>query len=98
MDKLSEEKEIIKIEKKLLKNFEDSFVTEIRGMTPTQLEERIVAFTKAAQENITAKKEDEALEQARKVVNSLNAPYSEFQRKNSEKMRFISLVLQEKTE
>lgn len=96
MDELSQDKEIVKLEKKLFKDGQKTFAEEVRAMPESALNDCLLRLSKAQQENITAKNNDQKLKDAKAEVNSLQGPYNEFKRKNQEKSRFVSLLLQDK--
>lgn len=98
MDLLSAEKEVIALEKKLLKDEQRTFIDEVRAMPETALKDTILRLNKGLQDNITAKQNDEELKNAQNHVSNLKAPYDTFKKKNAQKVRFVSLLLKEKYE
>jgi hypothetical protein len=95
MDKLSEKKEIIALEKKLKNNGQEHFVEELRNMSLGELEFKLKDLAKHNQAIITTKKQDDELLEAKAHVKSLSAPYNEQVAANKLKSRFIGLLIQE---
>lgn len=96
MSSLSENKEIVKLEKKL-RNQTGGFdyVDDLRRLSKYDLESKLKDLAKHKQAIITTKRKDEKLIEAKKEVSNLNAPYNEQTKGNDEKSRFIGLLIQE---
>lgn len=92
VDKLLEEKGIVKIEKKL----GTDFVNDLRSLSITDLEKRLLALAKYNEEILEAQKADGSLEDAKNLVKELNAPYKESLTDNKLRRNAVYLILQEK--
>lgn len=96
MDELQRNKEIIKLEKKLRNETGGKdYVEELRQASPHELGEKLKDLAKYRQAIITTRSKDVDLKAARKKVNGLNYPYTQQLKGNTDKARFIGLLLQE---
>lgn len=95
-EKLKEEQ--LKLEKKLSKEPGD-FVKDLRAMQERNdvvgLEFKLKELAKHNQAILSQKASDEELNQAKRRVKVLSAPYNEQVRGNTAKSRYIGLLLQE---
>lgn len=96
MSKLSAEKEIVKLEKKLRKIQNEEIISELRASDVQKLNQHILTLAKQQQDIVTAKANDEELELLLDRKKELEAPYNESLKINKLKARFISLLLKEK--
>ena len=94
-DELSQDKEIIKLEKKLVRNFQTDFVTDVRKMDKQELDRKLLDLAKYSQAIKSTMKIDDKLIDAKNTVSSLKRPYNEDIRGNNEKARFVALVMEE---
>ena len=97
-DRLLEEKEIIKLEKTVLRTMGEEYIAEVRMLSKEQLEYKLLSLAKHLQEIITTQNNDEALTQAKDKKTELEAPYREQKKGNASISRFISLLLKDKFE
>lgn len=88
------ELEITSLERKL----EESFASEKRGMTVSQLEFELLQLSKHKEDIVTSRNEDDELQRIKELVKELAAPYRESLKANTLKSRFIALLLKEKKE
>ncbi len=95
MSELSQQKEIVKLEKQLN---DETLASELRGLTKKELEFKLLELAKHAQEIVTTRNDDEALTCAKNVVKDLNAPYNDQLKGNKLMARFIHLLVKEKEE
>lgn len=95
-DQLSAEKETVKLEKKLIKKYGKSFASELRGLSKSELDNKLLGLTNHNQEIITTKGRDLHLELAKDKYFELRAPYDDQVRANKEKSRFLHLLIKEK--
>lgn len=93
MDKLKENKEIVKLEKAI----GDSSTSHFRGLTKSELEFKLLELAKHREELVTTEKEDEELQRAKDLIKELKAPYAEQNKHNKLKCRFIHLLIKEKS-
>lgn len=91
MNKLSSEKEIVKLEKKLGSEYAD----ELRAMSTEELKKKLFELAKYRQEIEQAKKEDEELAAARRRANNLAAPYNDSKNDNDKRARLVYLIMQD---
>lgn len=91
-DRLNEEKEIIKLEKKLGKLFAE----EIRSLSAEQLKQRLVGLAQHRQEIREAKRNDEHLFKVSEEKKQLEAPYRDSLKDNELRSTFVVKVLEEK--
>jgi DNA-directed RNA polymerase subunit H (RpoH/RPB5) len=97
MDKLSEQKEIIKLEKKLNNLESGDLVASYRRLGESELQDILATLAIHAHSITTIKNEDIELQQAKEALSELNAPYREQLSAIKLKSRFVALLLQEKT-
>lgn len=96
MDELSKNKEIIKLEKKLRgETGGKDYIEKLRAMSPFELGDELKGLAKYKQAIISTKAKDVDLKAARKKANGLAYPYTQQIKGNSEKARFIGLLIQE---
>lgn len=93
-ERLLEHPESIKLEKKLGKEY----VAELRNLSKTELDQKMLDLAKYEQELITTKNDDEELETAKDKVKNLESPYKQDLAFNKARRRFVSLLLKEKFE
>ena len=96
MNRLADEKEIVKLEKTLKKHFSEEKIGELRALSIAQLDLELMKLSKERESEISAQKRDDELEKARQVVKELNAPYKESLKKNKLLSRFVALILEER--
>ncbi len=84
----AEDKLCDKVEKKY-----ETFVETTEGLTKEQLDVRLLKYSKYAEETKMAKANDEQLNEAKEIVSSLSAPYSEALGALKDKMAYINLLL-----
>jgi hypothetical protein len=84
--------DLVKLEKEIAKTNE-SFCSECRGMTLTQLKDRLSLESLRSQ----AKSDDEQLQEAKASVRELSAPYNTALKIQKQKIQFIVSQLDEKT-
>jgi hypothetical protein len=95
MNELSQQKEIVKLEKQLN---DETLASELRGLTKKELEFKLLELAKHAQEIVTTRNSDEELTDAKNVVKELSAPYNDQLKGNKLMSRFIHLLVKEKEE
>ena len=95
-DELHKELEITALEKKLLneRNGKD-YVDNLRRLSLIELGEKLKDLAKYRQAIISTKKKDKKLATAQATVNGLMLPYTQDLRGNTEKARFVGLLIQE---
>lgn len=91
-EKLNEQLEITKLERKL----DEGEASKFRGMTDKELEFELLQLAKHKEAIVTTRNEDQQLNSAKEVVKELNSPYVEQLKANKLKHRFIALLLAEK--
>ena len=91
MDKLLEEKELIKLEKKL----GGDLASDFRSLTTSELEFKLLQFAKYKEQIVSTRNADIDLQRAKDEVKELSAPYKEQLKDNELKSRFIALLLNE---
>lgn len=101
MEKLHQEKEIVSLEKKILKLVEkgelpDSQIEQLRGLARHDLDIELLRLAKQREETVSAQKNDEELQKKKEEVRELNAPYAEQLKKNKLLARFVALLIGEK--
>lgn len=92
MDKLMEDKAIIKLEKALGADF----VNELRSRSPQELENELLRLAKYNEEIKEAKNNDNAVNAAKAQVKELNAPYNSAIKGNKQRREAVYLIMQEK--
>lgn len=95
MDELLREKEIIKLEKDLIKDGRKEFVLEVRQGDSFTRDQKLLKLAKHRSEIKSTKANDEELRKARLNKNSLEAPYREQLKWNDKLTRFVTLVMEE---
>jgi len=95
---IDSEKEIITLEKKLLKVRSEDFVADLRRMSVSEMEAKLSELSKQYQDVITASKEDVELQRLKDQVTDLQGPYNDAKKQNLLTARFVSLLLKEKAE
>jgi hypothetical protein len=88
--------DLVKLEKELNK-INETFVGEIRGMTLTQLKDRLSLESLRSQEVSQAKADDQELQDAKDLVREISAPYNSSLKIQKQKIQFIVSQLEEKT-
>lgn len=88
-----QEKEIVTLEKALIKDGRQDWIKEMRVAEKDQLEFKLLNLAKHAQEITNTKNRDEELLKAKKHKSSLEAPYREQTKYNKKLSRFVSLLL-----
>lgn len=96
MNELQEEKEIIKLERYLRREGREDFVTEMQGASEVQLDAKMLALAKHAEEIQTTQANDEKLRDAKSEVRVLAAPYNDQKKMNKKMNRFVALLMKEK--
>ena len=91
MSKLSEQKEIVKLEKKL----DPEKVSSLRGLSRDHLEKELQKLAMTRELLKTTKQNDEEYQRAREVVKELNAPYAEQMKETNTLHRFVALLMEE---
>lgn len=91
MSSLSEEKELIKLERK----FGADFTRELRQMDKKQLDAKLLELAKYRTSIIDTMAKDRDLELAQARAASLKKPYTDDLKANLEKQRFITLVMKD---
>lgn len=96
MNELSENKEIIKLEKKLRSEpGGKDYIDELRASGIGELEFKLKELAKHKQAIITTRDNDDELKSAKSHAKVLAAPYGEQLKGNDLRSRFIGLLLQE---
>lgn len=96
MDQLHEDKEKTKLEKFLKKQGRQDFLEEVDAADVTQLDSKLLGLAKHEQEINNTKSDDAALEEAKNVKKSLEAPYRDQLKMNKKLARYVALTMQEK--
>jgi hypothetical protein len=91
MEKLSEQKKIVKLEKKLDKDF----VAKVQAMSKSELEFEFRKLNVHREDIKATKAMDEELNKAREEVKELNAPYAEQLKSSNLMIEFIYLHIKE---
>lgn len=73
-----------------------AFTGEVDSLSLVDLEKRLNALAKGAEENEEAKENDEDLELAQEQVSQMAAPYREYKKANRQKTRYIISLIKEK--
>lgn len=94
MTNLNEDKQIIKLEKKLGSDYSD----ELRRMSITELETKLFSLAKYKEEIVVAQKNDEKLRKTKEEVKELRTPYRESKNDNKLRSTLVYLILKEKEE
>jgi len=89
------QKEIYKIEEKLIKDGRKELLKEIAGESETAVNTRLLNLAKYEQDIITSKNEDAELTSLSNQVKELKAPYAEALKANKLIRRYITLYLRE---
>lgn len=87
--------DITKLEKEIAKHNE-SFCSEVRGMTETQIKDTLARESLKSQEISQAKADCEELQEAKQTVKEISQPYNEAQKKQKQKIEFLVKILEEK--
>lgn len=93
-----QELELTKLEKYLIRQGREDLVRSMKNATIEEMENKLLAYAKHAQEITNTKNRDEELIEARRKVSTLNAPYSEQLRMNKKLARYVSLILKDEEE
>lgn len=72
------------------------FAGEVAGLSVQELNARLSELAKAREQNSDAKEEDEELENVRKVVSELSAPYRDAEKALKLKSRYLIKLIDEK--
>ncbi len=88
--------DIVKLEKEIAK-FNESFTSEVRSMTETQIKDTLARESLKSQEISQAKQDCEELQEAKQTVKEISQPYNEAQKKQKQKIEFLVRILEEKT-
>lgn len=72
------------------------FAGEVAGLSVEELHVRLSQFAKAREENSELKEADEELEEARKLVSELSAPFREAEKALKIKSKYIIALIKEK--
>ncbi len=93
---LSDQKEIVKLEKKLIDLRSESYVSELRGLNSSELDSKLLELAKHKQEIITSMKNDDELNRIAEEAKELKKPYNESKKQNELISRFVGLLIKEK--
>lgn len=88
--------DLVKLETEIRKHNE-SFCSDIRGMTVAQLKDVIARESVAAQEIARAKENDEELQDLRREAREAAKPYNDSIKKQRQKIDFAVAIIEEKT-
>lgn len=89
------EKEIVKLERYLLRQGRDELIRELRSLDVKKLENRLLGQAKHEQEIMDTKANDQKLKEAKEQARDYNSVYTEQLRMNKKIARFISLLMKE---
>lgn len=74
---------------KMESKFDDTFISEIRGKSESQLNESLLNYMKAIKENEDTKKADETLAALKEQLGDLNGGYRDAKKAITDKMDYI---------
>ena len=94
---LNSEKEIIELERKILKERSAEFISNLRGMNLVELDKELVIKTKESHETQTAMNTNEKLDKVKKEKTELEAPYKDTLNSIKRHLRFVALLIKEKS-
>jgi chaperonin cofactor prefoldin len=80
---------IVKLEKKVAKKFSEALVSEMRGLTQSQLEDEVFRLSKNVEEVVKAKEDDEKLKQLQSEINEARGVYDDAKRGLNLKIKFL---------
>ena len=72
------------------------FATEVAGLSPDQLNNRLASLAKALEESETAKEGDEELENAKALASELSGPYRDVKKAIRQKTKYVIGLLTDK--
>ena len=87
--------DITKLEKEISKHNE-SFCSEARGMTLTQVKDSLARESLGLQSIIDAMKDDDTIGDLKAQLKELTAPYRETAKKTKQKIEFLVAMIEEK--
>lgn len=83
------------VQEKVQGEFPD-FATEVAGMTPEELDRRLLSMAKDLEESELAREADEELTEAKAVARELGAPYRDVKKAVTLKTKYIIAMLKDK--
>jgi len=81
---------------KMEKKFDDTFVSETRSKTESQLKESLLGYMKEVKKNEDLKKEDATLNALKEQLADLNGGYSDTKKAITDKMNYIFELMKER--
>ena len=96
MEELTLEKEMVKLERYLIKQGREDFVRTMRASNEEQLNFKLLTLAKHRQEIKSTKVRDQKLLQASETKKELESPYKEQLRMNEKLSSYVAQVMKEK--
>jgi len=90
--------DLVKLEKEIIKNGNEQFCGEVRGMTLQQVKDTLAIESQNFEVVVKAQDEDEELNRLKEDLKELKAPYLESKKAIKTKIRFLVGMLEEKSE